>query len=1214
MILNQYTVLPLKEGFTTMKLVKFKMLLLLVAMLLSCVLFLSACQITTGNAKATTEGETTTGDVPTTPPTTTTTTPTTEPPLEDVPSDVPVEEDEVLVALVNGRLADGKSWAVFDKGSEVTLKAATPSNGYRFTHWENSKGVKLSESETLTLTANESETYKAYYEVCFGNNRGTPVMDDLSSDWRQGGFDGKLTKWTDASDRTRISFKTPYLLRKGETLRIFLPQTVCPYNPGNCTDRDVKAGDCTLAGGFVTVEKIEGSETGDITKDYRIVSGKWSETITASKDIYVVAVIKWYQHGSDPFTLTNDYAKEISIVLEPKKTTGAQPIGEYWENELEEGIDRIEATREASDNTLAEFFFLSDVHWLSNAQYSPALINYLAEELETDLVLIGGDVINSYNVVKQNAINQEIKDFFRAMEGYTKTGEGLKLLYTLGSHDRNSQGLANTNAHIDEETAYELYTERAEAFGTTVEGNPNHSYYDDSVSRVRYIQFYLSDYADAATAAYTADSLNWVEARITELGGDWTVVLLSHGYHGFDTASSKLSSPSDANTAVKDRILAIKAEASAEIACWLVGGAHVDYTEELTSSANAETLRLIAFASDSKSVNNQKYHGVANLTMKDRTVTEQSFGYLQIDPILKKITVTRFGAGADAVYTYGDDTVRLQVTNGKLPCGSSEGEYPVGDRITITAVSAPKGFCFSHWENAAGETVGEEMTLSVTVAEAASYKAYYEPLFDLAGGPQTVLTNTQTDWRQGGANGVMSSWTDETDKTRVSFKNAYFLRKGETMTVTLPSVVCCVTPGDCPKLDGVGDCTLRSAFVELSKNDGTATGDITQDFTIVKGAWKSSYTATSDVYLTVMIKWDKHGDAQFLLDGALHRQVKVTVKSLSNMEDKGNALGYYWLEELETSVDKIEANRETYGQMSEFIFFTDCHWYGDLDTQYSPALVSYIVEKTGTSFMMFGGDIIHGFPDHEGAKNEIRAFFHAMEGYTKAGEELRIMATLGNHDRNYSVDYPNDTLTEREAYDLFTKRMEGWGVVRGDGDSTASYYDDTQNKVRYVQFFFTSSSVDLPENRFIEGALGWAEERIKELDSDWTVIVMTHGFLPSKGVTIASMESDEKEIAKALLRIKSEARAELACWLVGHNHIDRNEVLQSADRQTRLPVISCASDGYPKDEYLNSIQEQSFSFMQVDTANKKIYLTRIGRGSDQVIRYDSGISATYTFE
>ncbi len=43
--------------------------------------------------------------------------------------------------------------------------------------------------------------------------------------------------------------------------------------------------------------------------------------------------------------------------------------------------------------------------------------------------------------------------------------------------------------------------------------------------------------------------------------------------------------------------------------------------------------------------------------------------------------------------------------------------------------------------------------------------------------------------------------------------------------------------------------------------------------------------------------------------------------------------------------------------------------------------------------------------------------------------------------------------------------MEGWGKTRADGDFTASYYDATQNKVRYLQFFFTSSSVERTVNQ-----------------------------------------------------------------------------------------------------------------------------------------------------
>ncbi|MBQ9760610.1 MAG: metallophosphoesterase [Clostridia bacterium] len=1169
---------------------------------------LSACTMNSGNGGKATKDDTTDESSPdtTTPQITTkpgdsvdgpgTTTPTvTEPDLDE-----PVPQGKGRIVIVNGTLENSVSVTDYEIGATFTATAKTPSNGYRFSHWEDSEGNRVGTSATISRTVTESETYKAYYEVCFGNNRGTAVMTDLETEWRQGGTDGKMTAWTDETDRTRISFKTPYRLQAGETMKVYLPQVECLINPGACPDKDVAAGDCTLAVGFVTVTKKAGSATGDVTKDYTVASGKWTDKFTATKETYVVVQIKWYQHGSEAFLLNDPYAKQIEIVIEDATATApATPIGTYWQSELNSDVAKIQAVRASTQNSLSEFFFLSDVHWGNNAQVSPALINYLSAQLEETHVLLGGDVVNAYHSASAKAV-EEIESFYRALEGYTKTGEDLKIFSTVGGHDRNhSISGASTQSTLDEQTVYELFLERVESFGTTVANNPNQSCFDDTESKVRYIQFYM---ADGTNSTYTDAALDWAEDRIMELESDWTVVLLSHGYRKYNSGTKQLELPAK-NVEYKDRILAIKAAAEAEIACWLVGGAHVDYTEILTCAANDETLRLIAFGSDSfRNSNNEKHHGMKNLAMSEKNATEQSFGFVQIDPILKKITVTRFGSGEDAIYTYGTNTVKISVTNGMLPCGESVGEYPIGDRVTITAKIPPKGYRFTHWEDAQGENVGDTQTLTVTVAQAAQYKAYYEVYFNEDGAPKTIAASTTADWRQGGLSGQWA-WTATTDTTRVSFKNAYLLRAGERLTVTVPDVVCCVTPGDCPKLEGVGDCIIRPAIVELSKNEGSATGDITQDYTVVKGYWKDSFTAEKDTYLTVVIKWDKHGDKPFLLDNDYHKQIKVTVTPVT---EGGHALGYYWVDELEDAIDKIEANREAHGALSEFIFLTDIHWFGNTSTQYSPALVNYLSKKTDTSFMVFGGDIIHGTPSKNGAIAEITRVYEALEGYTKTGENLRIMSTLGNHDRNYLTDHTDHTLNEQEAYDLYTKRMEGWGVTV-EGNSNVSYYDDSQNKVRYIQFFFSSSSIELPEDQYIDSAMAWAEEKIKDLAEDWTVILFTHGFLPSTGGGYSELD---KRVANNVLRIKAEADAELACWIVGHNHLDSQVVLEGNDG-TRLRVISCAVDGYPKDEHLNSTQEQCFSFMQVDTANKKIYLTRIGRGNDRVIDYSDSIVGTF---
>ena len=474
----------------------------------------------------------------------------------------------------------------------------------------------------------------------------------------------------------------------------------------------------------------------------------------------------------------------------------------------------------------------------------------------------------------------------------------------------------------------------------------------------------------------------------------------------------------------------------------------------------------------------------------------------------------------------------------------------------------------------------------------------------------SVKTDPESDWRQGAVNGNLNAWTAESDQSRVSFRTPYLLHAGDTMTVYLPTVVCCQAPNACPKLNGVGNCPLNTAFILLKKNEGSDTGDITKDYSIVQGKWCSSYTATEDTYVTIMVKWDQHGGEPFLIDCDYHKQVKVTVSSANT---DGNSIGTYWIAELDDAINSIESNREQIGNgLSEFIFLSDAHW--KQNNQLSPALINYIAEKTETDFMVFGGDLIEGHNEtKQGAiDEEINMFYSALTDYTKTGERLRIMTTLGNHDRNNASGNTdnNRMLTEQEAYDLYFKRMEGWGVTV-EGNPNVSYYDDTANQVRYIQFFFTDSLYNMDEDIFVDEALAWAEEKIKALTSDWTVVLFTHAFYTGSGVS--EMFTDKtKEVASRILEVQATADAEIACWIVGHNHVDRQEVLVSQDGKTTVPVISCMSDG--KRGAANTINEQSFTFVQVDTANKKLYLTRIGKGEDRVISYGDTVTGTLCFD
>lgn len=272
--------------------------------------------------------------------------------------------------------------------------------------------------------------------------------------------------------------------------------------------------------------------------------------------------------------------------------------------------------------------------------------------------------------------------------------------------------------------------------------------------------------------------------------------------------------------------------------------------------------------------------------------------------------------------------------------------------------------------------------------------------------------------------------------------------------------------------------------------------------------------------------------------------------------------------------------------------------------------------------MIFGGDVIKRYnPDKEDAiENEIKAFYNAFTEYSEFGSQLKIFSMLGNHDRNFSsgASDRNLIIDEKTAYELYLERMEGWGVTT-DGNPNQGYYDDVENKVRFIQFYFAGSQWGMPEDSYVDDAMAYVEEKVKELDSDWTVMLFTHGFFcDNKGEENEITEKDH-EVARRMLQLQAEADAEIAMWITGHIHEDRDEVLVAEDG-TKLRLVSLNCDAYKNsnsstsfDMIPGTVTEQSFSFLQIDLANKLVYLTRFGAGEDLVFEYGQDIEGTMTF-
>jgi hypothetical protein len=164
--------------------------------------------------------------------------------------------------------------------------------------------------------------------------------------------------------------------------------------------------------------------------------------------------------------------------------------------------------------------------------------------------------------------------------------------------------------------------------------------------------------------------------------------------------------------------------------------------------------------------------------------------------------------------------------------------------------------------------------------------------------------------------------------------------------------------------------------------------------------------------------------------------------------------------------------------------------------------------------------------------------------------------------------------------------------------------------VRYLQFAYAADTVDLAVDLFDE-TLTWVEEQILSLDSDWTVVLVTHGVFDER------QNSWAETVKSRVLRWQASSSNKIAVWITGHIHYDKSEILVSEDGSAAVRVISLNCDSYGK-RGANTVQmnfstatEQSFSFIQIDTKTQTIHLTRIGAGKDLTFTYGSAMQDEY---
>lgn len=313
----------------------------------------------------------------------------------------------------------------------------------------------------------------------------------------------------------------------------------------------------------------------------------------------------------------------------------------------------------------------------------------------------------------------------------------------------------------------------------------------------------------------------------------------------------------------------------------------------------------------------------------------------------------------------------------------------------------------------------------------------------------------------------------------------------------------------------------------------------------------------------------------------------------------------YWDAEIEASIVSIKQHElECKNNLAEFFFITDTHWKENAG--HSGEIVGYMSERLEIPLVVFGGDAIYTTAADKGAGiEELRTFFHA---YNKG---FNLLATIGNHDWNANGIDSSDTeamaeheITLPELYTLFSRRVENFGGTRK--SLYTSYVDNLDQRVRFIQFHapYSTEDVTLAEVRQLVTEL---DDAISVLGGEWTVVLFSHTYwYPTSGdPTTMTVGYWGNRIVSFINGIQTNAT--IAAWIVGHCHSDHSTTVNG------LRIISTSCDIYSQSSVyggptmvLGTDTEQCIDCYQIDTHNKKIYITRIGAGDDREYTYGEG--------
>lgn len=227
------------------------------------------------------------------------------------------------------------------------------------------------------------------------------------------------------------------------------------------------------------------------------------------------------EQGASLPAVQNSDNLAATVLSIPRGT--AVEIPPYWQAELDEGVDTINAALEQAGRNKSSFLWYHDSHWTNNSKMSPKLLKYLQDNTALNKVNYGGDIVST-----EAAASRDDWDYIYEWRNAVRN---LKNHHSvLGNHDNDIPGL-------DTDKAIYAYLMAGEETPDIVRGGDFYYYIDDVNEKTRYL--YL-DTSMCTTLTNKGNPLavQFVVEALKSAPEKWHIVPISHIWFLYDNYST----------------------------------------------------------------------------------------------------------------------------------------------------------------------------------------------------------------------------------------------------------------------------------------------------------------------------------------------------------------------------------------------------------------------------------------------------------------------------------------------------------------------------------------------------------------------------------------------------------------------------------------------------------------------------------------------------